>query len=302
MRLDGLTKRYGRHRGVEALCLQVERGQVLGFLGPNGSGKSTTIRLIMGLSRPSAGVVQVLGSRPRDDAGLRRRVGYLPGELTLFPQLTGRDLVARVARIQGGVAGGDIDRLVARLGAELDRPLRALSKGNRQKIGVVLAFMHRPELLVLDEPTSGLDPLLQDEFAQLVRERVDEGATVFLSSHDLDEVERVVDQVAIIRDGRLVAVDTVKALREHAPRVIELHFERMPDPSTMAAVPGVRVLDVSRATVRLEVVGPLGPLLRAVATLGVTDLVARAAGLEEIFLAFYRGEPGGAQEAGRRAS
>ena len=175
VRLDGLTKRYGRRRGVEDLSLEVPQGQVLGFLGPNGAGKSTTIRLIMGLSHPSAGTVKVLGGSPRGDVALRRRMGYLPGELVLFPSLTGRDLIARVARIHGGVDGAVIDRLVARLGVELDRPLRSLSKGNRQKIGVVLAFMHQPELLVLDEPTSGLDPLLQDEFAQLVRERVDAG-------------------------------------------------------------------------------------------------------------------------------
>jgi ABC-2 type transport system ATP-binding protein len=257
---------------------------------------------MMGLSRPTSGEVEVLGSRPGADAGLRRRVGYLPGELTLFPALTGRDLIARLARIQGMVSGADIDRLVARLGAELDRPLRALSKGNRQKIGVVLAFMHRPELLVLDEPTSGLDPLLQEEFARLVRERVDEGATVFLSSHDLDEVERVVDRVAIIRAGRLVAVDTVKALRHRAPRVIELQLERPPGPSVLSAVPGVRVLGVNGESARLEVVGPLGPLLHAVAPWGVADLVAKPAGLDEIFLAFYRDETSSGEEVGRRAS
>ncbi len=302
VRLDGLTKRYGRRRGVESLSLDLQRGQVLGFLGPNGAGKSTTIRLIMGLSRPSAGVVEVLGSRPREGVALRRRVGYLPGELALFPALTGRDVVARVARIHGGVNGSDIDELVTRLGAELDRPVRTLSKGNRQKIGVVLAFMHRPELLVLDEPTSGLDPLMQDEFAALVRERVADGATVFLSSHDLDEVERIVNQVAIIRDGRLVAVDTVTGLRERAPRVIEVRFDHQPEASSLATLPGVRVLDTWHETVRVEVVGPVAPFLQAVATLGVTDLAARPAGLDEIFRAFYREEPADVEQARRNAS
>ncbi|SDP41086.1 ABC-2 type transport system ATP-binding protein [Pedococcus dokdonensis] len=288
VRLGGLTKRYGRNRGVESLTLEVARGEVLGFLGPNGAGKSTTIRLVMGLSRPNAGSVQVLGGSPREVA-VRRRIGYLPGELRLFPALSGRDLLDRLAHIHGGVSAVDIDSLAARLGAELDRPLRALSKGNRQKIGLVLAFMHRPELLVLDEPTSGLDPLLQDEFARLIRERVADGATVFLSSHDLDEVERVVDRVAIIREGRLVAVDTVSGLRERAPRVVQLHLDHVPAQAVLAAIPGVRVIDRRGDGVSLEVNGSMAPLLRAIGDMGATDLVARPAGLDEIFRAFYRG-------------
>jgi ABC-2 type transport system ATP-binding protein len=288
--LSGLTKRYGRRRGVEDLSLEVPQGQVLGFLGPNGAGKSTTIRLIMGLSHPSAGEVEVLGGSPRSDVALRRRMGYLPGDLVLFPSLTGRDLVSRVARIHGGVEGAAIDRLVARFGVELDRPAHSLSKGNRQKIGVVLAFMHQPALLVLDEPTSGLDPLLQDEFAQLVRERVDEGATVFLSSHDLDEVQRVVDQVAIIREGRLVAVDTVTGLRARAPRTIELRFDGVPDVLSLERVPGVRSLHVWGDVARAEVVGSVAPLLQAAVGLGVVDLTARPAGLDEVFRAFYRSD------------
>lgn len=290
VRLDDLTKRYGHRRGIEDVSLEVPRGQVLGFLGPNGAGKSTTIRLIMGLSHASAGTVEVLGSDPRGDVALRRRIGYLPGELVLFPSLTGRDLVARVARIHGGVDGTAIDRLVDRLGVELDRPTHSLSKGNRQKIGVVLAFMHQPELLVLDEPTAGLDPLLQDEFAQLVRERVDEGATVFLSSHDLDEVQRIVDQVAIIREGHLVAVDTVAGLRARAPRSIEIRFGGIPDAVTLERVPGVRSLHVWGEVVRAEVVGSVAPLLQAAVGLGAVDLTARPAGLDEIFRAFYRSD------------
>ena len=290
LRLDGLTKRYGRRRGVEDISLEVPRGQVLGFLGPNGAGKSTTIRLIMGLSRPTAGEVEVFGLSPRRGVQLRRQVGYLPGELVLFPRLTGRDLIGRVARIHGGVDGDDIDHLVARLHAELDRPLRALSKGNRQKIGVVLAFMHRPELLVLDEPTSGLDPLLQDEFAELVREQVGRARTVFLSSHDLDEVDRIVDRVAIIRQGRLAGVDTVSRMRERAPRLVELRFDFPAEPSSLVALPGVSLLARTATSLRLEVRGPLGPLLEAALPLGVADLVAPPPGLDEIFRSFYEDE------------
>lgn len=290
VRLDGLTKRYGRRTGVEDVSLEVPRGEVLGFLGPNGAGKSTTIRLVMGLARPTAGTVEVFGLSPRRGVQLRRQVGYLPGELALFPRLTGRDLIGRVARIHGGVDAADIDRLVVRLQAELDRPLRALSKGSRQKIGVVLAFMHRPELLVLDEPTSGLDPLLQDEFAQLVREQVARGCTVFLSSHDLDEVDRIVDRVAIIRHGRLVGVDTVTGLRERAPRLVDLRFHDPVDPSSLLALSGVSVLARTSTGLKLEVRGPLGPLLEAALPLGVADLDAAPPGLDQIFRSYYEDE------------
>lgn len=289
--LHGLTKRYGRRRGIRDVTLRVLPGEVLGFLGPNGAGKSTTIRLLMGLLLPTAGVVEVFGSDPRLDVVVRRRIGYLPGELALFPSLSGRELIGRVARVRGGVEPREIDRLVGRLKVELDGPIRSLSKGNRQKIGLVLAFMHRPDLLVLDEPSSGLDPLLQDEFEQLVHERVCEGATVFLSSHDLDEVDRVVDRVAIIRAGELVGVDTVDSLRTRAPRLVELHFAGPTDPSSVLAVPGVRALDVTATRVRLEVTGQLGALLHAAAPLGVVDLTARPVSLDAIFRSFYEDGP-----------
>ena len=289
--LVGLTKRYGRRRGIQDVTLEVLPGEVLGFLGPNGAGKSTTIRLMMGLLLPTGGSVGVFGSDPRGDLLVRRRIGYLPGELALFPSLSGRELIGRVARVRGGVEPGEIDRLVGRLHVDLDRPIRSLSKGNRQKVGLVLAFMHRPDLLVLDEPSSGLDPLLQDEFEQLVRERVGEGATVFLSSHDLDEVDRVVDRVAIIRAGRLVGVDTLDSLRKRAPRLVELRFTGPTDPSPVLAVPGVRALDTSATVVRLEVTGRLGALLHAAVPLGVADLTARPVSLDAIFRSFYGDTP-----------
>ena len=290
--LEGLTKRFGARRGVEDVCLEVREGEVLGFLGPNGAGKSTTIRLVMGLLLPTAGSVRVFGSDPRRDVPVRRRIGYLPGELALFPSLSGRELIGRVARIRGGVDATQVDRLVARLRVELDRPVRALSKGNRQKVGLLLAFMHQPDLLVLDEPSSGLDPLLQEEFERLVHERVREGATVFLSSHDLEEVDRVVDRVAIIRTGRLVGVDTLDHLRQRAPRVVEVRFAEPTDPTPVLALPGVRVLDADAMRVRLEVTGPLGELLHVVEPLGVADLTARPASLDAIFRSFYEGSPG----------
>ena len=284
-----LTKTFGRRRGVVGVDLAVNEGEVFGFLGPNGAGKSTTIRLLLGLYRPTAGAVSVLGHRPVvDGVTVRARIGYLPGELTLHPRLTGREHIDWFTRARGLASNVYRDELVERFGAELDQPARALSKGNRQKIGIVLAFMHRPELLILDEPTSGLDPLLQDEFVRLLRETAAEGRTVFLSSHELDEVQRVADRVAIIRDGRIVVVDSVAALRRAAPRTVEFEFARAVDSAAIAALDGVRVLDDDGHRVRLGLSGPLAPLLRLVAELEPVDMTARAADLDELFLTYYR--------------
>jgi ABC-2 type transport system ATP-binding protein len=289
--LRELTKTFGAARGISDVSLEVPAGAVFGFLGPNGAGKSTTIRLVMGLYRPTSGSARVLGLDPvADGATARRRIGYLPGELALFPRLTGREILDRFARARGVRDDGPRAALVERLDAELDRPVRMLSKGNRQKIGLVLAFLHRPEVLVLDEPTSGLDPLVQDEFAGLVRETVAEGATVFLSSHDLDEVQRLVDRLAIIRDGRIVAVDTVEGLRSRAPRTIELRFPGPVPPETFARLPGVEVRTAAADRVVLSVTGSVAPLLAAAAPLEPVDIVARPAELDELFRSFYRPE------------
>jgi ABC-2 type transport system ATP-binding protein len=296
--IDGLTRNFGAVRGVTDLSFEVAAGEVFGYLGPNGAGKSTTIRLLLGLYRPTSGRMQVLGMDPvRQSVAINRRVGYVPGELALFGRLTGRQHLHRLARMRGMRDLGDGDALVERFGAELDRPAHTLSKGNRQKIAIVLAFMHRPDLLVLDEPTSGLDPLLQDEFARLTRETVDRGATVFLSSHELDEVQRVVDRVAIIKDGRIVVTDTVEGLRRAAPRTIEFRFDHPVDPAPFAAIDGVRVLDRTEPRrIVLSFTGSVATVLRAAATLDPTDVTARPADLDELFLTYYRAhdEPAGA--------
>ncbi len=284
-----LTKTFGRRRGVVDVDLAVNAGEVFGFLGPNGAGKSTTIRLLLGLYQPTAGTASVLGQQPSaDGVAVRARIGYLPGELALYPRLTGREHLDWFTHARGLRSTVYRDALVERFGAELDRPVRVLSKGNRQKIGIVLAFMHRPELLILDEPTSGLDPLLQDEFARLLRETADDGRTVFLSSHELDEVQRVADRVAIIKDGRIVVVDSVAALRRAAPRTVEFEFARAVDQATFTALDGVHVLDADSRRVRLGLSGPLAPVLRAAADLEPVDMTARAADLDELFLTYYR--------------
>ncbi|MEU2006906.1 ABC transporter ATP-binding protein [Rhodococcus sp. NPDC019627] len=285
----GLTRAFGSRRGVTDLEFGINAGEVFGFLGPNGAGKSTTIRLLLGLYRADTGTVRVFGHDPwQESVRIHRRVGYLPGELTLYPRLTGRRHLEAAARVRGLSDLSYRDELADRFGAELDTPVRTLSKGNRQKIGLLLAFMHRPDLLILDEPTAGLDPLLQQEFIDLVRETVAEGRTVFLSSHELDEVQRLVDRVAIIKDGRLVVTDTVEHLQASAPRTVELRFDHDLDTRPLDDLGQVRVLARAHGAVTLAVSGPIAPLLRVVADLDPVDMTVRGADLDELFLNFYR--------------
>ena len=232
----GLIKDYGSFRALRGVDLDVEQGEVFGFLGPNGAGKSTLIRLLLGLLEPTAGTVQALGQSPLGNPGLRSRMGYLPGELNMGARLTGREHLTYLAALRGGAGLERIEELAERFGLDLDRSFRGLSKGNKQKIGVVQAFMHSPELLVLDEPTSGLDPLLQQEFLALVKESNERGATVFMSSHVLSEVEAVARRVAIIRDGEIVDVDEVSKLRREAGQHVSFEFDGPVDLDAFADV------------------------------------------------------------------
>jgi ABC-2 type transport system ATP-binding protein len=235
----GLTKDYGGSRGVVDLDLDVVAGEVFGFLGPNGAGKTTTIRLLLDLIRPTAGSARVLGlDSHADSIEVHRRVGYVPGDLALYEKMTGGQLIDWFANLRGGASAEVRDDLVARFEIELDRPVAELSKGNRQKLGLLQAFMHEPELLILDEPTSGLDPLMQDAFQRLVREVTAAGHTVFLSSHSLDEVQHVADRVGVIRDGRLIAVEVVETLRDRAVRKVEIHFAGPVDPARFEGLVG----------------------------------------------------------------
>jgi ABC-2 type transport system ATP-binding protein len=285
----GLTKRYGATTAVADLSLRVEPGQVFGFLGPNGAGKSTTIRMLLALQRPTLGRARLLGfDAAADSVQVHRRIGYLPGDLELFPRLTGGQHIAWFARARGGVDGSLVKQLAERFQVVADRPVRELSKGNRQKIGLLLAFMHRPELLVLDEPTSGLDPLMQHEFENLLRETAAQGRTVFLSSHELDEVQRAADRIGIIKEGRLVAEDTVDGLRRAAPRKIEVRFRRPVDPAAFSTLTGVTVTASDGPRTSLDVTGEIAPVLKVIASHDPVDLVSRPAGLDELFLGFYR--------------
>jgi ABC-2 type transport system ATP-binding protein len=287
----GLSKTY--RSGVRALTdldLEVRRGEVFGYLGPNGAGKSTTIRLLLGLIHPTAGRASLLGRDIRADAvGSRRGVGYLPGDLRLSDRLTGREQLDSLERLRGGADDRLREELCTRLDVDLDRPVRQLSKGNRQKIGIVQAFVHRPALVVLDEPTAGLDPLLQAEVRTLLRETADDGRAVFISSHSLDEVQHVADRVGIIRAGRLIDVDEVESLRERSLRHVTVTFSDGIDSAQLASIDGVEVVHIDGPEVRLSCPeSAMDEVVKRVAEHSIVDLVSQPADLEEIFLAMYR--------------
>ncbi len=285
---SGLTKYYGSHRGVVDLDLVVQPGEIFGYLGPNGAGKTTTIRLAFGFIHPTRGSIRVLGERS-DQAGgaIRRRVGYLPGDLRLYGSLSGNELVEFFGALRGRVDRSHAEELAARLDCDLSREIRTLSSGNRQKIGLVQAFMSDPELLILDEPTNGLDPLVQQAVYVLLREARAAGRTVFLSSHVLPEVERICDRVGILRDGRLVAVERITDLRARALRKVEVEFAGPPPADELARVEGVRDLVIDGPTLRCTVAGSMDPILKVVAAHPVHTLTSVEPSLEETFLAYY---------------
>jgi len=288
----GLTKDYGSGHGLFQLDLEVEQGEVFGFLGPNGAGKSTTMRLLLNLIRPSSGSARILGlDAVADSLEIRRRVGFLPGDLALYQRLTGRAMLDYLARLRGGVDPRVRDSLAERFGAELDRPLRQLSTGNRQKLGLIQAFMHEPELLILDEPIAGLDPLVQQSFHTLLQEVAAQGRTVFLSSHTLSEVERVTRRLAILREGRLVVVDSLQNLREVAVHRLEIEFAEPVEAATFRALPSVKDVDVSGRTLTISFEGSADPVVKTAAAHTVRGVRPREDDLEDIFLRYYREAP-----------
>ena len=298
---EKLTKSYGAQRGIVDVDLEVNEGEVFGFLGPNGAGKTTTIRTILDLIHPTSGRALVFGiESSADPIAIHRRIGYVPGEFTLYDRLTGGQTIQYFANLRGGVDGAYQRSLIERFDIDPKRRFKELSKGNKQKIGLVIALQHRPELLILDEPTSGLDPLVQQSFYELVREARDEGRTVFLSSHILSEVERTAHRVAIIRDGRLVKVDSVEGLRDLAHHHVELRFTGPVPTDAFEHLPGVSDVSAEDHVLRMRVAGAITPVVRAAAQYELLDFVSREPTLEETFLAQY-GRDDGASPAGEPA-
>jgi ABC-2 type transport system ATP-binding protein len=285
---EKLTKSYGTHRGIVEVDLTVQEGEIFGFLGPNGAGKTTTIRVLLDLIRPTSGVARVFGIESSvDPVAIHRRVGYLPGEFALYDRLTGAQHLEYFANLRGGVDRSYQAMLVERLDLDPGRRFKEYSKGNKQKVGLVIALQHRPELLLLDEPTAGLDPLVQQSFFEALKEAVAGGATVFLSSHILSEVEKSCDRVAIIREGRLVKVDTVDALRDLAHHQVELRFAGEVPAAAFAALPGVSDVVVDDHVLRMRVAGAITPVVQAAARYELLDFVSREPSLEDTFLALY---------------
>ena len=291
---QALTKSYGKYRGIVDVDMVVQEGEVFGFLGPNGAGKTTTIRVLLDLIRPTSGTAKVFGiGAAADPVAIHRRLGYLPGEWNLYDRLTGAETIRYFANLRGGVDKAYVDQLVERLDLDPSRRFREYSKGNKQKVGLVVALQHKPELLILDEPTSGLDPLIQQSFNELIFEGKKEGRTVFLSSHIISEVERTCDRVAIIREGRIVRTDTVEGVRSLAAHEVELRFGAPVDPGPFQAIEGVANLASEGRTIRMLVTGPIAPVVRLAGQYDLVDFVSREPSLEEVFLSEYatRSEP-----------
>ncbi len=286
---ERLTKRYENHRGIEDVTATVETGEVFGLLGPNGAGKTTLIRTLLDLLHPTSGSARLFGlDSRRDSVAIRARLGNLPGDFSYGPpSLTGREILTLFAQMRKVKGLGNAEQLAERFRADLDRPIGQLSRGNRQKIGLLQALFHDPELLIFDEPTSGLDPLMQEEFLALVTELRERGKTVLLSSHDLDEAERVCDRVGLIRDGRLITVERVADMVGRSYRHVALAFSEPVDAAEFAALPGVSDVASQDGQITFKAAGNLDPIVKTAARHAVRDMQLTHPTLEEVFLTYY---------------
>jgi len=293
---EGLTKYYGKNRGIIDVSLDVKQGEVFGYLGPNGAGKTTTIRTLLNFIRATRGQATIFGfDARRESIETRRRIGYLPGEMELYDNLTGEEFLRYNGHLRGEVEWEHVEQLAQRMDSDLSQRIGTLSHGNRQKLGLIQAFMHQPQLLILDEPTLGLDPLMQQEFYRLIAEVKAEGRTVFISSHIMPEVEKVCDRVAIIREGKLITVEDVDTLKARALRHLEVHFAVPVPPEKFTDIDGVQDVIVESDTLRCTVTGRLDAFVKTAAQFEVINLVSQEPSLEEIFLTYYSGGENDAQ-------
>jgi ABC-2 type transport system ATP-binding protein len=285
-----LTKYYGKQLGIAEVDLAVNRGEVFGYLGPNGAGKTTTIRTLLDFIRPSGGSAAIFGLDARQGSvAIHRRVGYLNGELALYDDMTGEELLRYLGNLRGGLDWKYVKELASRFQCDLPRRIQGLSLGNKQKLGLLQAFMHKPELLILDEPTNGLDPLMQHQFYDLLNETKKEGRTIFLSSHILPEVEKVCDRVGIIRQGKLITVETIESLKSHSIRQLEIHFAAPVPGDKFTNIPGVRDIVIRDNLLTCTVVGSLDALVKAAARFEVANIISHEPSLEDIFMTYYNG-------------
>jgi len=287
--IEGLRKFYkGKHRGVDGVDLTVEEGEIFGFLGPNGAGKTTAIRILLDLIRADSGSARVFGLDSRKDSlEIRRRTGYLPGELGTYETVTAREMVNYFGALSGHIDAGIMKNLTDRLGIDLSRRIREYSKGNKQKLGILLAFLFDPELVILDEPTSGLDPLLQNEFYEFIAEESKNGRTIFMSSHVLSEVERVCDRVGIIRDGKIVAVERIETLKDKMGQIVTIEFDEVFQEDDFK-IAGVSKVKADGRTLTLHVTGNHDGILKALSQYKITRFLAEEYSLENLFLDYYQ--------------
>lgn len=293
IKTEGLEKFYGKVHALRGVDLEVKRGEVYGFLGPNGAGKTTAIRCMLDLIRPQGGSIRVLGINPQEEPeAIKARVGYLPGELHVDENMTARQIFRFFNRLRGNRSDwGFIEELSERLKLELRSPIKNFSKGNKQKVGVVQALMHKPELLLLDEPTGSLDPLMQQEVLRMLAEAQDNGATVFFSSHIISEVQAVADRVAIIREGIIVEVAVTTDLLNRSIRQVRIRFQKPTEAEELYKIPGVELIAKDDSMgVSLQVEGEMDALIKTLAKYPVSDFETERTSLEEIFLAYYEGE------------
>jgi ABC-type multidrug transport system ATPase subunit len=291
--IRGLSKRYAHSRvyALHSLSLQVNQGEIYGFLGPNGAGKSTTIRLLMNFIQPTAGSAAILGKDAvKENVAVKRRLGYLSSDPAMYGKLTGRQFLDYMEELQPAASKAYRQELSKRLKADLNKPLGSLSRGNRQKVGLIQAFMHQPDVLILDEPSSGLDPLMQEVFYDLLREAKQRGATIFTSSHNLSEVQKVCDRIGFIREGKLIAERAIAEMMHEAAHTFYLTFASEPPIEELKRLPGAEVAGRHGNDVTLHLHGKLAPLFRVLARHDVIKIDSQQLDLEEVFLRFYKGE------------
>jgi len=291
IKTENLTKYYGKNRGIENLNLEILDNEVFGYLGPNGAGKTTTIRLFLDLIKPTRGKVEIFGKKvDKNFWNIKSRIGYLPGELHLYENLTGKEFLEFITCLRRNVNKKKMKDLIDRFNVDIFKPIRDLSQGNKQKIGLIQAFIHDPDLIILDEPTLSLDPFMQQEFYKLITEEKKNGKTFFISSHILHEVEKICDRVGIIKDGKLIALEAVKDLREKTVREIDIYFTEPVSLELFSNIQQIKDLKLKGNIVKIYFTGRIDPIIKRISNFEVENIVTHEPTLEEIFFKLYKGD------------